>query len=454
MNIMKQLSSRYLSLSLLFVLALAPRYLARACGPEIFTDDTRFALFNPDIAGMPGLEPFYFSERFLNADIPDPQGVDYKRNCREWSDYCGRNVEVRDVYAIQYRTKPDDFLYASSTGDWKGYDGNTFVAWLVEKDHRKVLQYMAFAKKAEALLDMGYDDPWHAESRPRDNGISIARMADSASMLCNRTPESFLRQRYAFQAVRLWYYMNSLIDSSGKGSMEARRDSINLYAEKYLTGKSVVCGWTYVYRALVQPDDVLRNYYMVRAFDESEEKKICAFRWLSLADLDALSHSSYGAEIAEPIMAIKGLKNPGRALGQIVQLHNVCPNSNYLPMLVGREINKLEEWLWTPELLHFFPNIHDNEWGGHYHRNGNGEFTDTTYGYIASKNYRKDLLYLGEVQRVVSKLAQNTKKGSPFLPLPLPIYVILRKTMHEQNNTPVRQLVRYLLVILHYRYRP
>lgn len=407
-------------LSLLLAGTFAPRFLAYACGPSLETDDTRFALFNAAVTGTSSLEPFFYTERFLNSITPDPEGLDYRRNCAEWVRYCGHGVKAVDVYTIQYDTPPDDFLYAAKTGNWQAFSDNSFVRYLTIPAHKEALAYMQLAKQAEANILGPKQDPWGRDARPEPS-ISNNTLASTAWAGCRQIQSPFLRQRYAFQALRLWYYADDrLRDDYGSATgSHPYKDSIYGAAKLYLQGRqSIVCGWANLYIGLSQSDSIERPYFLVRAFDESEEKKVFAYQQLSDSDLSQLQRSRYADATDEAVTAIRIIKNPGRSLPEIRQLLRAHPRSKYLPLLLSREVNKLEGWVWTPDILRFYPSNRTAwDWGSHDTVLPNGVHLDTTYAYYAVKNYRKDRQYLKEVRSLLTSLADRPSVHRPFMAL-------------------------------------
>lgn len=372
-----------------------------SCGPLLSSDQGRFSLFRPDLATGSNLEPFYYTERFLNSYTPDPAGIDYQRNCEEWRIFTENKAALNDIYTIQYNTDPDSFIAAYTGKKWDSYKNNSFVQWMLKKGNKETLQYMALAKKVEYGQNT-ISDPWNPVERPyRFDSIAQVALKEAEGKL-----PVFLKQRYAFQAVKLWYYA---------GDTVSKRNAIATY-DKYLKNQnSIASTWGLVYYAMLQNSRTERTRYLLQAFDKSEEKKVFAYKQVSLQDLSTFEKMNTDTALVPVIYAMKAIKNPGKALAEIQDVYRYAPNSAYLPLLISREINKLEDWLLTPEVLGFSSWMKENE----YYRQAaqSGEEHNTTYNEYAQKNWAKDKTYLRDVRRFLQTMLERNYANKNFLRL-------------------------------------
>ncbi|ANI88486.1 hypothetical protein A9P82_03740 [Arachidicoccus ginsenosidimutans] len=372
-----------------------------ACGPSLYLDEDRFALFRSTIDGQSGLEPFYYSERFLNSNIPDPDNLDYKRNCEEWRIFTNNEAIEKDIYEIQYQTTPNDFEYAYNTGNWKEFSGNTFIKWLTKKQNKKALDYMMLSKQSE-FTQFGNMDPWNDSNNVYDNTLKY--VAVEASRQMRSTSSSFLRERYAFQAEKAFYYLTK--DEALKGT-----DSVAMLYQKYLCkSNSVILGWSQLYYAMIL-DSTQRTTYLLKTFDNSEEKKLFCYHQISATDLDTLEQRTSDKHLLALIYTMRVINDPGRDLNAIQKVYSLEPESKYLPFLISREINKLENWLWSPEMLHFNAKADNDYYGQHYPY-------QKPYSYFAEKNLVKDKAYLKTFCSFLEQMNSN-KVGKNYLNIAL-----------------------------------
>lgn len=374
--------------------------IAWACGPSLEPDATRLGLFRPDIASPLSLEPFYYTERFLNSDMPDPADSDRKRNCEEWRAFTENKAEIKDIFTIQYETVPDSFLKAYTSKKWDPYANNSFVQWLLKKGNKDALQYMVLAKKTEQ--GQNFSAPWD------DTYVKPYRF-DSLAQIALKEAESklpeFLKQRYAFQAVKLWYYADK--DSN------TNKNLINTY-DRFLKNKpTLVAAWGALYYGMRHGNTIERTRYLLYAFDKSEEKKVFVYKNLPVKDIRSFEAINTDTALLPVMYAMKALKNPGRALSEIQDVYRYAPGSRYLPLLIGREINKLEDWILSPEVLGFSSALKENS----YYRLAQETSDTTSFREYAQKNWAKDRAYVSEVHRFLQTMLETGYAEKNFIRL-------------------------------------
>lgn len=391
-QLMKPLLKLFIICSYLLIF---PKFLI-ACGPYISNNETHFCLFGVSMNGYKGLQPFYYSEYFLNSYIPDPQGLDYQTNCKEWYDYIkDPKVSMQDIYSFQYKTNADTFLDNYYKGNWQPIRKNTFVQYLLQAKNKKILAYFLLAKKIEQTQD-GLQSIWEKDIAP-NNMDSMQAYAKQALLLSKKTKDVFLKQRYAFQAIKMSYY--------SRNTDIVALDYCKQF-EKTLMGKNtIVTAWGYLFYGLLQTDSMKKIEALLNAFDLSEEKKVFCYKKLFDTDKDALYNYYKDPRLREIIIALKGMSNYGKAINEIKQLHAINPNSKYLPLLVGREINKVETWVWSYEYLGF-----DNTY-----------LNDTQFSYRWAGDYNvrfsKDITYLNELTLTVKSIYEKLSAKDAFYAL-------------------------------------
>ncbi|GEM_PF-856364 len=390
----------------LIICCLLPE-LAAACGPSLYPDEARFALFRNGINGQEGFEPFYYSEFFLNSNAPDPTGKDYKRNCEEWQKITGTGVSFEDIYSIQYTCAPDSFLSAYEQKNWSSFKGNSFTQWLLKKKNKAYLDYFILAKQMEAG-QFYRGDPWTA-SLLDTNTISLEKLARIALERCGKTKNNFLKTRYAFQAIKTVYYVNEPDD------LAAYLEAFETYIEPRET---VVKGWGYYFYGLLQKDNFKRNVCLLRAFDLSEEKKVAAFNKIASAFLEELIQKEKDPYLKEIALAMEGIYTAGRAGDIISALYQLNPGSKYLPLLLSREINKVEDWIWSYTFLGF-SNLgidYEGKVTFSYWNKGYTEDEDR-HKVLVMANRKNDLEYVDRLCTLMAKMAGSRFSDNDFLKL-------------------------------------
>ncbi len=396
---MKRLSIRFLlHFSFLVMGVIVPSGLIWSCGPMLATDESRFSLFRQGLDNDSGLRPFNYSESLFNFMESDPEEKDYKRNCREWISFCGNGIKMTDIFKVQYDMSPEEFLNTRWKESKIAVQKNSFIKWLFKEGNHEVLDYMILAKEAESTQYKNNQDPW--DTSIIKTAVQCEEIALRATQALRKDLPVFLRERYAFQAIKMLYYSKSKKNNAAELQ--------KLYDQYLLRSKSIVSGWALVYYGMSQFNSNNKTAALLQAFDRTEEKKEFAYLQLSVNDLSKLEKITADKNVLLLINTVKAIKNKGRALDLIKNVYGYNPESRYLPLLITREINKLENWLWSPEMLYFPDNYRP-------------EFED--YEKV-NDSYRenlkiKDRKYLGEVQIFVENIERKKSANSAFVKLAL-----------------------------------
>lgn len=408
-----------------------------ACGPQLYYDDARFSLFNPWLTDYPQLMAFQYTQGLLHDYNQDDLWSDRVLNCREWQSFAHDNIDRNDIDAIQYRTASDSFLAACNSRSWGAFAGNTFIKWLRSRKHKKALAYFAFAKAVEGAQDYETND-W-GEEFYKTNVAQLDSLSRIAYKMLHRKLPQFLKERYAFQYVKCRYYVREYNQDSGTDVSDARK-----IFEQYLSGKeSIVAQWGLIYYADMQDDGNLSTYYLLQAFDKCEEKKVRAFKLLSYEGLDSLEQTTHDNKTLVLIHAVRSMMHSGRGLSDIKYIYERDPENKYLPLLITREINKLEDWIWSPEILKFSPQISSDSI---YSKLSSDP--DKSYGHYVRLNFESDKKYLKDVLGYLLQMRGNFKRNN-FLNLALAHlynmdgqYANAKKTLQDisySNNAVVKQ---------------
>lgn len=363
---------------------------ARPCGWYEDEETYRISMFRAELPYMQGFRPFYYSAKWLNNYFPDPEEADRLRNCTEWQKELGMGVDLNDIKVILYTVSPDLFLLSYRQNNLRVvFEGNSFIKKLLLPAYKEYLDYLVLAKKIEAS---DIDDPWE------ENDGRYSKCYDSASIFSaidegiRNASTSAIRLRYAFQKVKM-YYMP---------------DAAKVYDEYFanLPDNHILKIWAMLYKALNLDNagnKVEANYLYAKVFWLCDEKKLRCYQCFNASDSMVMLTLKYAKNNEEKtaIWALKIFKNPGPALSQIQLLAGLSPQSPFLSPLIMREINKLEDWLFTPVLTFQLPSAYydwdrlpENRWD---------------YNQFIQLNKNTDLLYLRKFRDFLTMLAGSSK---------------------------------------------
>jgi hypothetical protein len=369
--------------SLLFLLSLQVSF---ACGWSVSPETSRLVLFKAQREGFFKLTPFYYSADYYYA-TNTVSGVDQELNCLEWQKKLGNKINPKDVHTILYETDAEQFENAfESKSLKKAFEKNTFIEALLLPKNKAFLNYILFAKKLE--YNSNADVKWESWGQVGYNSKDhkLADLEDFEKKI-KTAKDPFLKQRYAFLILRYSFYAQD------------KNEVIRLYDTYFAENKNTILEpWALYYKALCIDDLPLQNYLLSKVFATCEEKSFAVlqhYNWKLTAETLALAQNN---EERSVILSIESFRNPAPDLKTIKEVYELSPISLNLSFLIGREINKLEDWIFTPQ----------------YTTNGSPsvvfEGTDWYGDYVNAKNenFNKDILYLRELEYFLIAIREQT----------------------------------------------
>ncbi|MDR0823855.1 MAG: hypothetical protein LBN74_02095 [Prevotella sp.] len=426
-------------------LSFLPLQKLNSCGFYETETDYRAMMFRVLLPGLKCLQPFTYTQwstyySFNDSGLTtDPDENDRYRNCAEWLAACKNKPTISDIYKIQYSTDASLFLKAFDENALNEVFGNnSFVKYLTESGNKDLLNYMLYAKKAERS-EIGsssrfeeWDQMHYYGNRDLDqvNQSNVKRtLLNEAQSALNKATSKFLKQRYAFQVCRLSYQMNRYADV------------IQTY-DKYF-GKvdknNLMSVWAVFFRAMSTPSTDPDHYrYFIQAFNNSDEKK---FRCVQLFDNNYNKKELTPKELSVAI-TMQALRNPGRALDQIKEAYVLDSKNEYIPFLVLREINKLEDWLITP-LFYGKYSINNSDpfhcayydaWYESYKKE-HPQYAEEGEKELQEENLVTDMQYMDELKSLFkSILSTATGEAKDFYAISLAHISLLQENTADANK--------------------
>ncbi|MDX9749626.1 MAG: hypothetical protein RBT71_00905 [Flavobacteriales bacterium] len=362
--------------TLLSALLLLRPHDAGSCGWHYTGEEFRFWLLRPELAEMRELRAFNFSTaKYFSYDTDAVVRLPYAVNIAEWQAIVGHQVPDTAIEAILYGTAPEHYLKEESAFR----RNNAFVRRL-ERLGPQWAAFIRYAKTCEQLVSR--DDPWDFE--PFDPQ-AIRRAWDEGQRMLRAAKDERLRARIAFQLVRLAHYHRDDEGPALNAAAHYERHLAPLRGRSWLEGAAAF----YLAGRMANP---ARDMAFAEIFPRTPDKQ---FRMLQLFDNSSFDMYMEGATSdaqRATLLVMRGLQHPGRALGDLERIAALDPASPFLPQLVGREVNKLEDWLLTPALT---------ELGA-----GSRLWSDLAEVH-PDDVYRADLEYLHAVQRFITQRLQH-----------------------------------------------
>jgi hypothetical protein len=369
--------------SLLLVLSFQVSF---ACGWSVSPETSRLALFKAQREGFFKLTPFYYSADYYYS-TNTVSGVDQELNCMEWQKKLGSKIDPKDVHTILYETDGEQFESAYENKSLqKVFSKNTFIEALLLSKNKAFLNYILFAKKLE--YNGNNDVKWESWDQVSygSKDHKLANVNDFEKKI-KTAKDTFLKQRYAFLILRYSFYA------------EDKNEVIRLYDTYFSDNKNTILEpWALYYKALCIENFPLQNYLLSKVFASCEEKSFAVlqhYNWKLTEQTLALAQND---EERSVILAIESFRNPAPDLKTIQEVYKVSPNSINLSFLIGREINKLEDWIFTPQYTNNgSPSVtfEGSDWYGNYAK-------------AKEENFNKDISHLRALEYFLISIREQT----------------------------------------------
>jgi hypothetical protein len=320
----------------IFIAILLSNFLL-ACGFYPYGEDVRFHFFNPDYFSYQKYNSFYYSSlSFGDQSYYDDTKVFDSQNEELWRKYCNNKVSVEDITKV---------LWNYSFSDIHSNDGNSFIQYLFKTKDIEAINYLKFAKNCE-FFNTWQEDPWERnQNTVKVNRSSILNKAITSAHVAKR-PE--IKKRYAFLAIRLAFYNQDM-------------KQINTIYDQYFstdTSDDIIDSWALYFKAIAEKNPGLKNIYFANVFAKCPDKRFVSWQYFNskIAEKDVLNDAKNNIEKAN-VLLLYGIYNPGKNLDNLKQIYTYNPTSEGLGFLLSREINKLEDWVYTPYYTLFDPSM-------------------------------------------------------------------------------------------------
>jgi hypothetical protein len=375
-----------------FLLALAlllHAYRLNSCGPDYSTgEDFRFWLLQPELAASRPLRAFYFTtEELFSYDPHDITTLPYEANIAEWQAVVGAQVPADDIAMILYGMDPVDYFKQEA----ELFRTNKFLIRLAQLKGGWP-EYIAYAKRCEQLVNS--EDPWGFIAH---DGAGIRKAWNDGEVLLKAARHPMLQARLAFQLVRLAHH-----------GYDPERPDLNARAiyEKHLAplrGTSWMEPSAAFYLAAMLPNPE-RDLAFAEIFDRAIDKQFRMVQLFSSGEAENYLPLAKDDQHRATLLVMRDLQHPGRALEDLERIAAWDPGNRHLPLLLTREVNKLEDWLLTPNVTDFPPAIR--------------LWQEVEEGISPEEVLRADLDYLHQVQGFIRRIApQAAAEQRPLLNL-------------------------------------
>lgn len=314
--------------------------------------DYYVSFFNKNITETKGFEPFYYTNVQFLYQEKEPVTTS-EITAAEWVSYGNNSFSGKEAHAfvVDYARKDLSNLYFHleknqplQIPDSVKNNGMTKY-FMISKDF-EALGYIMYAKQVEPNVT-GHWSAWEPIARDQEK---MAKLLKNGQQLYAVAKNNFIKLRLAYQVVRLAHYSgrfdecSRLYDTLVKPNPTASvlQDlSLSLKAGALMRlGKKNEAA--YLFSKLFSRSEVKRvsNYmsfdWSVKRFDEANRKAVLAF--------------CKNDEEKANLLGLFALGSNHNELNTLQQIQQLAPKSPLLEILLLREMNKLEEFFYTPSL--------------------------------------------------------------------------------------------------------
>lgn len=348
------------------VILLSSSITASACGFYPFGEDVRYCFFKPEYFGFTTYSEFnYTANYFEPGQVFDEQHL--PPNDEAWFNYCEGKVPVGSIHQAVYEMDKSS-LDASSD--------NLMVQYLYAVKDFEAIQYLRFAKECE-LANAFIADPWERNDtiNIRARSLFIYNAMEGECMAKN----PLIKERYLFLAIRLAFYdqdferVREIFDSNFKGR----------------ANKGIIYYYSLYFRTLAEEDPSLQSFMAAQVFANAPDKRFVVYGSFDteLPLEEVLQHAQIKEERSN-VYLLSAIHTPDRALNQIKGMYANNPGSEGLDFLLLREMNKIEDWVYTPYYSMFEPSVYLEGYDEEY----NGAVTSVLSRVAADRRYAQDVL--------------------------------------------------------------
>lgn len=322
-----------------------------ACGPYYPEGESvRFSLFNGFSFYGNLYQKYRYSQHYYSENklLNTPEAYLYDENVNLWYQQLNAKIDKKSIY---------DGLYLSNNRSIKKRkSGNAFIREINKTENSELRDYLKFAKKCEAFNgSIGYEYSWEKEDKTTDKN-AIKALKKSLE-LSQKTNSVFLKERYAYLAIRMAYYngQNWRVKSIFEKSFEKNKITPIYY-------------WALHFKTLASKNSPRNNVDVANVFCNSIEKRdACDQSFDKNIPLDKMIYASSNNEEKANIYSYLTATKTDFALSNLKKIYELNPDSETLLFLVEREINKIEDWILTPHYSNFNNSISNaNYYSGYW----------------------------------------------------------------------------------------
>jgi hypothetical protein len=346
------------------------------CGYSPYGEDIRYSFFKPNYFNFGEFYSFNYHSNLWGFDYDDSNRTNqYESNILDWYNHLQGRVSLESIV---------DFNLNLSVIDIHSQSKNEFLHYLYLNKKKKEIQYLINSKKCEELNSWQETKPWEKEK------IDIEEKNKSFYLslihIYNQENNIYLKRKYAFQIIRAAYYLQDFQTISSVFNKQFKNST-----------KDYLYYWSLYFNCFTK-NDASKWVDVANIMANCPEKtNACYYYFHSEFNLkQALKFASNPYEIAN-LYAFVSLQKVDKNLANLTAIYQKKPNSKLLDFLLLREINKIEDWVYTPYYSNYLPSI---EVYNHYWNQTDDKVTTQTLRARSEKDRAYALQVLNFIQSI------------------------------------------------------
>lgn len=374
---------------LVFTILFLSSFKVSACGYSPYGEDIRYCLFNPKYFNYGQYYAFYYNNFAWGYDpMTDsfPDKINYEANILDWYNFTGKKVNIDKIIYFNNELKLTDIRANSQ---------NAFLNYLYKNKKTQAINYFIYAKKCEGFNMLNSENSWERTEAGDRN--TAAKFEGELINAYRNEKNKFLKRKYAFQCIRFGYY---------NANTELIR---SVFAEEFQNSKrDYLYYWSLYFRSFTEEANGNFND-VAEIFANCPEKTFASqFYFSNKFNLKkALEFAKTPSQVAN-LYAYASPRVLDKNLEKLKIIYQNKPKFKALDFLLLREINKIEDWVYTPFYTNYSPSMEE----GSYYYSESNESKVTTQ--TLRDRSAKDRLYAKEVLDFVSAIDFN-KVDNPVL---------------------------------------
>lgn len=328
---------------LVFIVLLVSSFKSLACGYSPYGEDIRYCLFKPEYFKYSRYKAFYYNANLWGYDY-DQNPNNYKMyvvaNILDWYNFTNKKVSIESI---------EDFNNNLTLTDIQPKCTNNFIQYLYQNKKLEAIKYLQMAKSSEAINNFIEMDTWERNeaTNSKERDVLLGKLVQ----ITQKEHNPYFKRKYAFLTIRLAYYaQNSQVLKT-------------IFDNNFNSGKKdYLYNWSlFFYTFTKSGPEVMINAANLMA--NCPEKMYSSYYYFHQNfNLDAgLRHTRSKVEIAN-LYAYASIQKVDKTLGYLKEIYKNNPKSEILGFLLLREINKIEDWVYTPYYTNYLPSTVFDPW--------------------------------------------------------------------------------------------